>query len=63
MSGMSGVGGASSPAMVTSAGVQKQAAAAAKPVVKDSDGDFDGTSPGQIDPKDSGKGINIDAKA
>ncbi len=63
MSGLSGVSGASQAAMLKSASVQKLGAAAAKVMVKDSDGDYDGTAPGQVDAKDFGKGVIVDKKA
>ena len=41
----------------------QKAPAAVLSAVKDSDGDFDGTKPGQVDAKDSGKGLTIDRTA
>jgi hypothetical protein len=32
-------------------------------MVRDSDGDYDGTAPGKTDAKDAGKGINLDRQA
>lgn len=47
----------------SAAALQKKATAAVLSTVRDSDGDFDGTKPGQVDARDLGKGLTIDRKA
>ncbi len=61
MSQISGVSGSPQANMLTATAAKKPAATAA--TVRDSDGDFDGTAPGQVDAKDFGKGVNLDRKA
>ena len=63
MSAIGGVSGAVPQAMVSSASAQKAPVAAARMMARDSDGDFDGTAPGQVDPADAGKGLNVDKMA
>jgi hypothetical protein len=63
VSSIGAVSGAVQPTVVKASAVSQKAAAAVLSVKKDSDGDFDGTKPGQIDPKDAGKGLKIDSKA
>jgi hypothetical protein len=63
MSGLSGVSGVPQAAMLRSAGAQKSGALAAKAMLKDADGDHDGTAPGQVDAKDFGRGVKIDKQA
>jgi prenyltransferase beta subunit len=65
-SGVSSIGAVSSvaqPSVSNAAALQKKATAAVLSTVKDSDGDFDGTKPGQVDAKDLGKGLTIDRMA
>ncbi len=59
---MSSISGISS---VSRTVVPNPATPAQKPaaVVKDADGDFDGTRPGQFDPRDAGKGLKVDKLA
>lgn len=59
MSSISGVGGGAQANILTATASKKPAATA----VRDSDGDYDGTAPGQVDAKDLGKGVNLDRKA
>jgi len=54
--------GVSTPLQKTSV-PQKNIASSVLSTKRDSDGDFDGTAPGQIDPKDFGKGANFNRKA
>lgn len=61
MSGIGGVSGAMQSSMVQAA--QKQVVSAAKPVMRDADGDYDGTPAGQVDARDFGKGMNLDRRA
>lgn len=61
MSSIGGISGGAPQVQNNPAATQK--AAAAKPVVKDADGDFDGTRPGGSDAKDFGKGVKLDRTA
>ncbi len=63
MSSISGISGGVHSAIANTAASKNLGAAAAKPAVRDSDGDFDGTAVGQIDAKDFGKGVSLDRKA
>ena len=63
MSSISGVPGGAHVAIAKAIVPQKSGPAAALSTVRDSDGDFDGTAPGQVDARDFGKGVKIDAKA
>jgi hypothetical protein len=63
MSSISGISGGVQPAILTAAAPQKSVAAAMLSVKRDSDGDFDGTTPGQVDAKDFGKGVKVDRNA
>jgi hypothetical protein len=47
----------------TAAIAVQKAAAPRVSNVRDADGDFDGTKPGQVDPKDAGKGLSVDFRA
>jgi hypothetical protein len=61
MSSISGVGGGVQQNSFTAAASKQPAIA--KTMVRDSDGDHDGTAPGQVDAKDMGVGVNLDRKA
>ena len=61
MSSISGVSGSVQPNALTAAAPKKQAVAAT--MVRDTDGDYDGTARGQVDGKDLGKGVNLDRRA
>ena len=61
MSSISGVGANPQANVLTATAAKKPAAAAA--MVRDSDGDHDGTAPGKVDAKDLGKGVNVDRQA
>ena len=63
MSPIGAVASVVQPHVAKVSAVPQKAAAAALSVVKDSDGDFDGTKRGQVDAKDSGKGLTIDRTA
>ena len=63
MSSIGAVSNAVQPHVARAAAVSQKAPAAVFSAVRDSDGDFDGTKPGQFDPKDFGKGLTIDRKA
>lgn len=61
MSSISGISGSGQLSALTSAAPKKPAVAAT--MVRDTDGDYDGTAAGQVDAKDLGKGVNLDRKA
>jgi hypothetical protein len=63
MSAIGGIAGGLQPAIFNAAYAQKASAAAVSPVARDTDGDHDGTAPGQMDPKDFGKGVKVDVRA
>ena len=57
MSSISGISGGVQPTVFSAA------KASATVLVRDADGDHDGTRAGQVDAKDFGKGVNIDRRA
>ncbi len=61
MSGISGVSNAMHSSMAHAA--QKHVVSAAKPTMKDADGDYNGTPAGQVDARDFGKGQKLDRRA
>ena len=63
MSSIGAISGGAQQALLQAAAPQKSLAAATRSNVRDADGDFDGTKPGQVDPKDAGKGVKIDRRA
>ena len=63
MSSISGIPGGVHPSIASTTAAKNAGAAAAKANVRDSDGDFDGTTPGQVDARDFGKGVSLDRKA
>ena len=62
MSAISGISSGIQPTVFNAAALQKSGAASPFQM-KDSDGDNDGTRPGQVDPRDFGKGKVIDITA
>ena len=63
MSSISALSGGIQQAMASASAAQTMATKAAATLVKDSDGDHDGTAPGQTDPRDAGKGMSVDTRA
>jgi hypothetical protein len=63
MSAIGAITGGAQQALLNAAAPPKSVATSAASRVRDSDGDFDGTKPGQVDPRDAGKGVRIDRQA
>jgi hypothetical protein len=63
LSSISGISSAPRPNVSSAAALRKQGPAPAAAIVKDSDGDHDGTKAGQVDARDFGKGLAIDRMA
>ncbi len=61
MSSISAVSSHVQPSALLTTAPKKPAVAAT--MIRDSDGDYDGTAPGQFDAKDAGKGVNLDRRA
>jgi hypothetical protein len=61
MSSIGGVNGGGQLNTLSAAAPKKLAVAAT--MVRDTDGDYDGTARGQVDAKDLGKGVNLDRRA
>ena len=63
MSSISGISGGVQSNVFNAAVSKTPGTAAATSVVRDADGDHDGTRVGQSDAKDFGKGVNLDRTA
>jgi hypothetical protein len=63
MKSIGGVSNAAHAAVSKAPAPPKASAAAAKAVVRDTDGDYDGTKLGQFDVKDMGKGQIVNRRA
>jgi hypothetical protein len=63
MSSISAISGGVQSNVFNAAVSKKPGTAAATSLVRDADGDHDGTRAGQTDAKDFGKGVNLDRTA
>jgi hypothetical protein len=63
MKSIGGVSNAAHSAVPRAPAPPKASAASAKAVIRDTDGDYDGTKLGQIDVKDMGKGQLVNRRA